>query len=613
MSTWQAVSVAENEIKSTDKLMQLSAQHVDFEQKNTFLEKLIKSLPGIFYVIDAKLKLHMWNRNAEKVTGYTYEDIEKTGVSEIFLEEYLPCVKDSIEKAFREGNGSVEAVINTKEGCLIPYLFTGVSAQIGDTPYLLGIGIDISQRKQAEDNLRDSETLYRIFAQWMTEGVALMHGSRILFANKAFASILGHEEPNRLLGLDIMEYIHTDFEIYFKDLINSIEDGQSKERYFQARWIRESGEEIWVEGRGIFLSWKGNPALLMTIRDITGIKLKEITMQEEAAFLRKENITLRTSIIKDRYRLGGIIGKSPAMQEVYEMILNSAATNANVIIYGESGTGKELVAQAIHEMSSRSGNNFVPVNCAAIPENLIESEFFGYKKGAFTGAASDKPGFLDLADQGTLFLDEVGEISPNIQAKLLRAIEGGGYTPVGCNKVKHSDFRIIAATNKNLLELARRGLFREDFFYRIHIIPINLPPLRKRREDVPLLVERFLRIYSPVKKIPSLPGHLCEALISYDWPGNVRELQNVIQRYLSTGRIDFIAPAKHEQTISHAGKPVREDSSEPFNLQEHTVHLEKSIIMEALNKYHWNKSKAADALNISRKTLSRKLKRLGLS
>ncbi|HOO47095.1 MAG TPA: sigma 54-interacting transcriptional regulator, partial [Deltaproteobacteria bacterium] len=588
MSTWQAVSVAENEIKSTDKLMQLSAQHVDFEQKNTFLEKLIKSLPGIFYVIDAKLKLHMWNRNAEKVTGYTYEDIEKTGVSEIFLEEYLPCVKDSIEKAFREGNGSVEAVINTKEGCLIPYLFTGVSAQIGDTPYLLGIGIDISQRKQAEDNLRDSETLYRIFAQWMTEGVALMHGSRILFANKAFASILGHEEPNRLLGLDIMEYIHTDFEIYFKDLINSIEDGQSKERYFQARWIRESGEEIWVEGRGIFLSWKGNPALLMTIRDITGIKLKEITMQEEAAFLRKENITLRTSIIKDRYRLGGIIGKSPAMQEVYEMILNSAATNANVIIYGESGTGKELVAQAIHEMSSRSGNNFVPVNCAAIPENLIESEFFGYKKGAFTGAASDKPGFLDLADQGTLFLDEVGEISPNIQAKLLRAIEGGGYTPVGCNKVKHSDFRIIAATNKNLLELARRGLFREDFFYRIHIIPINLPPLRKRREDVPLLVERFLRIYSPVKKIPSLPGHLCEALISYDWPGNVRELQNVIQRYLSTGRIDFIAPAKHEQTISHAGKPVREDSSEPFNLQEHTVHLEKSIIMEALNKYHWN-------------------------
>jgi len=165
MSTWQAVSVAENEIKSTDKLMQLSAQHVDFEQKNTFLEKLIKSLPGIFYVIDTKLKLHMWNRNAEKVTGYTYEDIEKTGVSEIFLEEYLPCVKDSIEKAFREGNGSVEAVINTKEGCLIPYLFTGVSAQIGDTPYLLGIGIDISQRKQAEDNLRDSETLYRIFAQ----------------------------------------------------------------------------------------------------------------------------------------------------------------------------------------------------------------------------------------------------------------------------------------------------------------------------------------------------------------------------------------------------------------------------------------------------------------
>jgi transcriptional regulator with PAS, ATPase and Fis domain len=345
------------------------------------------------------------------------------------------------------------------------------------------------------------------------------------------------------------------------------------------------------------------------MRDITETKLKEITMQEEAAFLRRENITLRTSIIKDRYRLGNIIGKSPAMQDLYEVILNAAASDANVIIYGESGTGKELVAQAIHEMSGRSGKPFVPVNCAAIPENLIESEFFGYKRGAFTGAVCDKPGYLDLAHGGTLFLDEVGEVGLNMQAKLLRAIEGGGYSPVGSSSSKHSDLRIIAATNRNLLELSKRGLFRDDFFYRIHIIPIMIPPLRKRKEDIPLLVERFLRIYSTGKRMPALPCHLTEMLINYDWPGNVRELQNVIQRYLSVGRVDFLGMVSEEAdtTCRFADK-----KSEGLNLHEHKGNLEKSIIMEALDTYHWNKTRAADALNISRKTLTRKLKRFGL-
>lgn len=605
--------VMEDEIKSVEKLQNFPEKQIDFQQRNTFFEMLIKSLPGIFYVIDDHLNLYMWNKNAEIVTGYTYDDISRTGIYEIFEPEYLPLVKEAIEKAFNHGEGSVEAVIRTKEGCLTPYLFTGVSAGIESVPYLLGIGIDISKRKQAEDSLRESETLYRIFAQWMTEGVALLYSSQILFANKAFALILGCEEPNQLLGEDIMNYIHNDFEMYFKELISSVEEGQSTERYFQARWLKGHKEEIWVEGRGVFIRWKGNPAVLMTTRDITEAKLKEISMQEEAAHLRRENITLRSSIIKDRYRLGNIIGKSPSMQEVYELILNSSATNANVIIYGESGTGKELVAQAIHEMSNRSSKPFVPVNCAAIPENLIESEFFGYKKGAFTGALSDKPGYLDMADGGTLFLDEVGEVGINIQAKLLRAIEGGGYSPVGGSCAKFSDFRIIAATNKNLMDLSKRGLFREDFFYRIHIIPITLPPLRNRKEDIPLLLERFLRMYSPGKMIPSFPGNMIDALINYDWPGNVRELQNVVQRYLSVGTIDFLTLTGKQQAGPHAVVPTKDDQLSTFDLQEHTGNLEKTIIMEVLNKYHWNKSKSAEALNISRKTLSRKMKRLGLS
>jgi transcriptional regulator with PAS, ATPase and Fis domain len=258
----------------------------------------------------------------------------------------------------------------------------------------------------------------------------------------------------------------------------------------------------------------------MTVRDITEAKLREMAMQQDAEHLRRENINLRSSI-KDRYRLGSIIGKSRAMQEVYERILNAAATNANVIIYGDSGTGKELVARAIHDMSTRSQKPFVPVNCAAIPENLLESEFFGHKKGAFTGAHANKRGYLDMADGGTLFLDEVGELALSLQAKLLRAIENGGYTPVGSSVNKDADFRVIAATNRNLPEQLRTGGMREDFFYRIHVIPINVPPLRDRREDIPLLLEHFLKRYSEAGRVKPVPGHVIGELINYHWPGNV--------------------------------------------------------------------------------------------
>ena len=287
------------------------------------------------------------------------------------------------------------------------------------------------------------------------------------------------------------------------------------------------------------------------------------------------------------------------------------------------------MAKAIHRLSNRSQNSFVPVNCAAIPENLIESEFFGYKKGAFTGANSDKQGYLDMANGGTLFLDEVGELGLNIQAKLLRAIEGGGYSPVGSNIVKHSDFRIIAATNKNLMEYTKKGLMREDFFYRIHIIPIQLPPLRQRKEDIPLLVEHFIRLNSPGKKIVSVPGNVLETLQKYDWPGNVRELHNVIQRYLMVNKIEFLAPLKkppsemkndeqvsfndmrndhefHEEAENTEKSPIIKD------LSDYTEKSEKAAILEALNQNRWNKGKTAEILNISRKTLHRKMQRFGL-
>jgi len=351
----------------------------------------------------------------------------------------------------------------------------------------------------------------------------------------------------------------------------------------------------------------------MTVRDVTVAKQREMCIQEEAEHLRRENISLRSSM-KDRYRLGDLIGKSPAMQEVYELILDAAATSANVIIHGESGTGKELVARAIHEMSNRSTRSFVPVNCAAIPENLLESEFFGYKKGAFSGAHANKRGYLDQADRGTLFLDELGELSLSLQAKLLRAIEGGGYSPVGGSVSRSSDFRIIAATNLDLQDQLRECAMREDFFYRIHVIPIDVPPLRERREDIPLLLEYFLKLYSEDGRVPPLPGHVIEVLIRYDWPGNVRELQNVVQRYITVRQVDLPGSTSLGRNASPINPGERKpDPPRNLRLRVHVDDAERVALLEALESSGGNRTRAAKVLGVSRRTLLRKIKRFSIS
>jgi transcriptional regulator with PAS, ATPase and Fis domain len=300
------------------------------------------------------------------------------------------------------------------------------------------------------------------------------------------------------------------------------------------------------------------------------------------------------------------------MQEIYELILRAGASDAHVVIYGESGTGKELVARAIHDMSNHGNKAFVPVNCGAIPESLLESEFFGHKRGAFTGAYVDKHGYLDFADGGTLFLDEVGDLSLNIQAKLLRAIEGGGYAPLGSGKTKGSDFRVVAATNKKLTDLVNKGLMREDFFYRIHIIPITVSPLRDRKEDLPLLIDHFLRSHNNGKRPPSIPGKIMEAMYNYDWPGNVRELQNVLHRYLTIGDLDFMN-GSIPQSVDHSDVSGKDFDQEGSDFRAVVENLEKSLIVTALDKAHWNRSKVASMLGIPRRTLFRKMKSFGLT
>ncbi len=321
-----------------------------------------------------------------------------------------------------------------------------------------------------------------------------------------------------------------------------------------------------------------------------------------------------------------IIGKGKEMLKIFDMINRIAPTPANVLIYGESGTGKELVAQAIHKKSKVHARPFVPITCSAIPEELMESELFGHIKGSFTGAISDKNGLFKEADGGTAFLDEIGELTPIIQTKLLRVLQEREIKPVGGTKQFTIDVRIIAATNRILEEEMRAGRFREDLFYRLAVVPIRVPSLRERKSDIPLLVEHFLEKYSTLlgKEIREISSYALEVLMGYDFPGNVRELENIIERGVALESTNIILPenlslggplqTRREDSAESSAFVAAHDEEELFERGLETVvaDLEKSLISHALHKAGNSKTRAAELLKVSFRSLRYKAKKYDL-
>jgi len=335
------------------------------------------------------------------------------------------------------------------------------------------------------------------------------------------------------------------------------------------------------------------------------------------AFKHWDSLQKRRPADEPKIQLGlgqkTIIGRSPKIVEVYKVLARAALSSSTVLITGESGTGKELIARAIHDNSGQKSHPFVALNCGALSENLLESELFGHVKGAFTGAMNDKKGLFEYARGGTLFLDEIGDISPTLQIKLLRVLQEEEFKPVGSNEVKKSLARVIVATHRDLEFLVKQGKFREDLYYRLKVISIELPPLRDRMEDLPQLVEYFLLKYANKnKKVVSHVSHeAMDFLRSYLWPGNIRELEHAIESAVAMTRSAILFPEDFPPEIKRRGLAAQEEK-ESLEWSHSLEDLERLQILRTLQETHFNKSKASELLGIDRATLYRKAQRYGI-
>ncbi|MCP4404021.1 MAG: sigma-54-dependent Fis family transcriptional regulator [bacterium] len=467
---------------------------------------------------------------------------------------------------------------------------------------LARVNTHLTLRRQ-QQALREEHERFQKLADAAFEGILIQHQGEILEINQTLLTMLGYEYDD-LIGTNAFDLL----EPHSRDIAAAhLETGD--EQPYERQVVKHDGTVVPVEVQGRSIIWQGRTARVLAIRDMSWRNV-----------LEQEQRTLRITLA-GREHFGSLVGKSQPMIRVYESILRAAAVDVPVVFYGETGTGKELAARTIVDMSFHHSACFVPVNCASIPENLFESEFFGHHKGAFTGADRGHAGYFEQAQGGTLFLDEVGELPFSMQAKLLRVLEDHTYTPVGANAHRTADVRIIAATNRELRALVRQGKVRSDFFHRLHVLAIDLPPLRDRKNDLPLLIAHFLERQAEAgnpSRLTTLPADMMDRFSCYDWPGNVRELFNELHRYLAVGTVELSGElpcdASDESTSSSASNASAANSEGPsipddLPLSAALEHFEQYYITRTFHRQHQHRGNTAEALAVNRKTLYKKLKR----
>ena len=474
-----------------------------------------------------------WNSGAETIFGYDSDEVVGKSLTLLMPDRYRTPHEHGIARFSTTGETrilgkTVELHGIRKTGEEFPLELTLSAWKEGDQQFFSGIIRDISQRKEAQEALRQSEEKYRAIFNEAVEGIyQTTPQGAFLNANPALGHLLGYDSADALMetinDIGSQLYVEPERRREFCRVVeqhNIITD-------FESQIYRQDGTTMWIsENARVIRNEEGLPQWYEGF-------VVDVSARKEAEQLLAENLYLQEEVREAR-AYGDLVGQSPALANVNRQIDLVAPTEATVLILGESGTGKELVAREIHKRSHRADRPLIRVNCASISKELYESEFFGHVKGAFTGAVKDRAGRFEAADGGTLFLDEVGEIPLDLQSKFLRVLQEQQYERVGEERTRHVDVRIIAATNRDLKKEAEAGHFRQDLYYRLNVFPIDIAPLRERKEDIPLLADHLLNLAA--KKFNCPKPRLTKALVAklqrYDWPGNIRELQNVIERSL---------------------------------------------------------------------------------
>ena len=611
-----ATEAASNERPSrADETAQLAPGESKFTDMQ-FLDSRFRSLVEAvkdyaIFMVDPRGYVVTWNAGAERIKGYTEQEILGRHFSNFYTQEDVAAGKPAAElrKAAETGRVEDEGWRVRKDGSRFwaDVVITAIRGKDGELAGFTKVTRDFTERNRAEGALRASESRFRSLFEFSPDAIVTSDVSgKICEVNGRVEEFFGYSR-RELIGqsIDVLvperfRQAHPAHRRQYAGHSRIRPMGAGVELYAR----RKDGSEFPVDIMLAPIETPDGPLILSTIRDITERKEAERALrraEEEKRYLEEE---LRNSFEE-------IVGESAKLKEALKQVEIVAPTDATVLVLGETGTGKELIARAIHHLSRRSNRTFVKLNCAAIPSGLLESELFGHEKGAFTGAVSQKIGRLELANEGTLFLDEVGDIPLELQPKLLRALQEKEFERLGSTRTVSVDIRLIAATNRDLEQMVAEGQFRRDLYYRLKVFPIKIPALRERSDDIPLLVRYFVHMHGRRmdKKIETIPPEVMDALVRWKWPGNVRELENFVERavILTSGKA-LHAPLAELEAVwdGEAGRPGGASLEA----------AEREAILRALREAQGaigGPGGAAERLGVKRTTLNSKMKKLGIT